>query len=136
MKTKPADKKDELPKLSDLPQPPAGAVFSFAKVERITFPHPYCITPRHVAYAADHCGGMLTTEAIRGAEKAGARCDICAKSGKGILTIDQHETSTTLFINVPQNRDLNAVEGLHNFLFTNKAKFESMGIQGFAFPTK
>lgn len=121
--------------ISDLPQPAAGVTFSLVKVETISMPHPYCITPRHVAWASDHFGGLLSTDAIRDAEKHGARCDICAKSGRGILTVDQHENAVTLFIRVPQNRDLNAIPGLHSYLFNNKAQFVKLGIEGFAFPT-
>lgn len=122
--------------LADLPQPPEGATFSLKEVRSITAPHPYCITPKHVAWASDHWSGMLGKEAIRDAEKNGARCDICAKGHNGILTIDEHVTSLGLFILVPQNRDLNAVPGLHKYLFDNKAAFVAVGIEGFAFPTK
>ena len=127
--------KDKTIKISELPQPPDGVAFKLAKVERISMPHPYCITPRHVAYAADYCSGMLTADAIRGAEKRGACCDICRKSGNGILPYDKHENYLGLFITVPQNRDLNSIPGLHKYLFDNKPAFEAAGIQGFAFPT-
>jgi hypothetical protein len=128
--------KDNIPTLKQMPALPTSVTFSLAKVEKITHPHPYCITPRHVAWAADHFGGMLGTDAIRDAEKHGATCEICQKSGRGILSIDQHQTDVTLFINVPQNRDLNAIPKLHAYLFDNKAKFAALGIQGFAFPLK
>jgi|ERR1035441_5437898 hypothetical protein len=121
-------------KISELPQPPSGSSFGLVEVKSVSMPHPYCITPKHVAYAADHCGGMLGTDAIRAAEKTGAACcDICLKSGNGILGIDKHTTSLMLLIRVPQNKDLNAVVGLHDYLFGNKAAFEKMGIEGFAF---
>lgn len=125
---------NQLPKLSELPQPPKGVVFSLQRVDKISLPHPYCITPRHVAWAADHFGGSLSADAIRDAEKHGARCDICAKSNRGILPYDQHETQTTLFVKVPQNRDLNNIPGLHQYLFQNKQTFIDKGIGGFAFP--
>lgn len=127
--------KDKTISLSELPQPPSGVSFKLAKVENVTMPHPYCITPRHVGIAADHYNGILGPEAIRAAERAGACCDICRHSGRGILPFDKHETSLTVFITVPQNHNLNGIEGLHNYLYTNKAQFEALGIQGFAFPT-
>lgn len=129
-------KNNTLPEIASLPQPPVGSVFSFQKVEKLSIPHPYCITPKHVAWASDHFSGRLSEDAIRGAEKNGAQCDICAKSGRGILTFDQHENSVTLFVKVPQNQDLNSITNLRSFLYNNKAAFETAGIQGFAFPTK
>jgi hypothetical protein len=119
--------------MSKLPQPPQGSVFSLRKVETVSLPHPYCITPKHVAWAADHFGGMLSKDAIRDAEKHGAQCDICRVRHER-LTIDQHESQMTLFVQVPDNQDLNAIPGLHKYLFENKATFEAAGIQGFAFP--
>jgi len=121
-------------KLADVPQPNADSVFKLQKIDTISFPHPYCITPKHVAYASDHCSGMLGREAIVEAEKRGACCDICRTSGNGILSFEQHETNLTLFIVVPQNKDLNAVPGLPNYLFSNKQTFIDLGVQGFAFP--
>lgn len=124
------------PALTDLPPVPPGAVFKLDKVAAITIPHPYMITPRHVSWAADHWGGMLSADAIRDAEKKnGAMCDICRARGQS-LTYDQHETQTTLFIIVPQNTDLNAVPGLHAYLWQHKDRFISLGIDGFAFPTQ
>jgi hypothetical protein len=128
--------KNKTIEISKLPQPPSGASFGLVEVKTVSMPHPYCITPRHVAYAADHCGGMLGTDAIRAAERMGACCDICRKSGNGILGIDEHTSPLTLFIRVPQNKDLNTVAGLHTYLYSNKAAFVEMGIEGFAFPTQ
>ena len=121
-------------KLSELPQPPAGSSFGLVEVKTVSMPHPYCITPKHVAYASDHYSGILSKDAIRDAERAGACCDICRKSGNGILSIDEHSNPLTLFIRVPQNNNLNALEGLHAYLYSNKAAFEKVGIEGFAFP--
>jgi hypothetical protein len=141
-------------KLSELPQPPASSSFGLVEIKVVSMPHPYCITPGHVAYAADHYSGMLSKDAIREAEKTGACCDTCRKnaireaektgayydtcrkSGNGILSIDEHTDSLTLFIRVPQNKDLNAIAGLHTYLYSNKAAFVAMGIEGFAFPIK
>ena len=121
--------------LSELPQPPEGSVFNLVEVKTVRLPHPYCITQRHIAFAAKHFGGGLSKDAIRAAEKSGACCDICRHSGQGILTVDQHESLLSLIIKVPQNKDLNAVDGLHTYLYGNKETFVNMGIAGFAFPT-
>jgi hypothetical protein len=122
--------------LVDLPQPPEASCFDLQKVEKITMPHPYCITAGHVVEAEDHWDGMLGPEAIRAAEKRGVYCHICNKLGN-ILKFDEPETSLTLFIRVPNNRqNLNDISGLHAYLFENKAAFEAVGIQGFAFLNK
>ena len=118
--------------VSKLPQPPAGAEFSLRGVEKLSVPHPYCITPGHVAIAADRFSGMLGTDAIAAAEKQGVRCGI-----KGCqLAYDKHETVVALLIEVPANDDLNKVAGLHKYLHGNKQVFVAAGIQGFAFPEK
>jgi hypothetical protein len=118
--------------LSELPQPPDGSVFKLDRIDKLSVPHPYCLTPRHVAYAADQCSGMLTEAAIEGAEKEGAKCGIC----KGKYKFSEHEVVNSLIITVPQSHNLNAVPGLHTYLFENKQRFVDAGIDGFAFPTK
>ncbi len=131
--------------ITDLPQPPTGAVFSLLKVEHVPMPHPYCITPKHVAVASDHWCGMLGKEAIRDAEERGAQCDICRKlarkrrwpgPGAPVLSYDEHENPLTVFVRVPQNSDLNAVPGLHAYLLSIKEQSTKLGIDGFAFPTE
>lgn len=118
--------------MKGLPAVPEGAPFKVLKCETVGIPHPYCITPKHVAWASDHCGGMLGAAAIREAEeKAGASCEICRKQGGGILKYDDHESPLTLFVAVPHH-DLNAIPGLHAYLMAVKAA--GLGVQGFAFP--
>ncbi len=133
-----AEKKGrELPGLDALPQPSSGAQFRLLHIERVSLPHPYCITPKHVVFASDHRGGILDREAIRGAEKVGAECDICkkgARRGRPVLSIDEHTEQVSLFVEVPQNHDLNAVPGLHAYLVSIKDKAVALGIEGFAFP--
>lgn len=121
--------------------PPEGSVFSLSKVEKVTHPHPYCITPKHVAVASEYYGGILGEAAIAGAEARGAVCETCrdrVRNGRqpGILPYSSHVTDTALFIEVPQNKDLNAVPGLHAYLLSVKELAESLGVTGFAFPTK
>lgn len=54
----------------------------FKAVDELIAPHPYCITDKHVAYAADHCAGRLGKEAIEQAEQRGIHCGVkgCALS--------------------------------------------------------
>ena len=66
---------------------PESACKRFRVKDSIGVPHPYCLTPKHVAWASDHCCGMLDESAIKEAEEHGARCDIC----KGELSYEQHE---------------------------------------------
>jgi len=66
---------------------PASPSGRFRVVDSIGVPHPYCITPKHVAVASDHHGGILNEAAISGAEQLGAKCGIC----KGKLSYKKHE---------------------------------------------
>ena len=112
-----------------IPKPDAGAVFELSEVCKISWPHPFCITPRHVTYAADRCGGMLTEVAIKDSR---APCGVrnCQ------LGYDEHKSQMTLFITVPDNRNLNAIDGLHAYLMAIKDKATELGIDGFAFPNR
>lgn len=123
--------------LNQIPPIPADSLFNLQKIDTVSLPHPYCITPKHIKIASDHFGGILDKAAIIEAEKRGAACDICRTSGT-ILSYDKHESLTTLFIEIPKEfqRDLNDCPGLHGYLFTNKGAMENLGIQGFAFPAK
>jgi len=124
--------------LARVPAPESDAVFSLAKVEALCMPHPYCITPKHLEY---NDGMYLTRESMAKAELKGAVCDICKKAVRAgrqpfILKIDAHTESRTLFIEVPDNKDLNAVTGLVTYLNRVKHECELLGIDGFAFPVK
>ena len=121
--------------LDAISPPPAGASFSLVKVDTVAQPHPYCITPKHVAAASDHFGGMLGAAAIEYAEQHGARCDICRQQGR-FLSYKEHTSDLTLFIGVPVKlqKSLDEVPGLHQYLMSIKEKAESLGITGFAFP--
>lgn len=127
--------------LAQLPAPPAGSVFRLLRVEDLTHPHPYCITAKHVAVASDHHGGMLDKAAIEDAERRGAECETCRALVKRrrqdrVLRLDEHVTEKALVIVVPQNRDLNAVAGLHAYLLAIKEQAEALGVKGFMFPTE
>lgn len=117
--------------LKQIPVPPEGAVFSLRSVRSVPTgpkgdPHPYCVGPQHLSLNE---GMYLNVEAV---EKKGARC---AMRGCG-LTYAEHTSDRALFIEVPQNSDLNAVPGLHTYLLSIKEKATELGISGFAFPNK
>jgi hypothetical protein len=116
-----------------LPKPPKGSTFNLLKLEKVALPHPYCITPKHVAVAADHFSGMLGEAAMEAAERYGAKCgwERCQLSYK------EHVSNLTLFVEVENNRgDLNKITGLGAYLTSLKPKLEEYGIEGIALPNK
>lgn len=105
---------------------PDSACGNFRIKTTIGVPHPYCITPKHVAYAADHCGGMLGEDAIRESEKHGARCDIC----KGKLKYEEHEQALVVGCKVdPKDKPVS----LQEWLKAIAPIAEKNGYVGFAF---
>lgn len=103
---------------------------NYVVIDTIGVPHPYCITERHVAYASDHCGGMLGAEAIERAERAGAKCGIC----KGKLKWKEHEQALL----VSCKKDINGEDGkadpeLRAYLLKCTPQAEADGFAGFAF---
>ena len=74
-----------------------------------------------------HCNGVL--------DRRAARQSHCGVKGCQ-LDYDEHESMLTVFIAVPNNHDLSAVEGLNAYLMSIKELGESLGVQGFAFPLK
>mgnify|MGYP001588866557 CR=1 FL=1 len=117
--------------ISAFPSPPEGAVFRLRECKTIHVPHPYCISAAHVEHASDKFCGMLGRDAIESAERHGIKCYIC----KGKYSYAEHKAEQTLVITVPDNRDLNAIPGLHAYLLSIKLLAESLGITGFTFPT-
>lgn len=110
----------------DYPQSEKG---NFKIIDKIGVPHPYCITPKHVAYAADNWGGVLSTDAIRDAERHGARCDICCRAGK-ILTVDAHKQALLVECKI----DIKPVpDELQAWLLSIKEEATKNGYAGFAF---
>jgi hypothetical protein len=108
----------------------------FEVIDTIGVPHPYCITPKHVAWASDHHFGILDRHAIEEAEKNGATCDICKKIAKKnpsyrILSISEHKQA--LLIEVNDTRKLNEVEGIKEYLLQIKEMCVADGFSGFAF---
>jgi len=90
-------------------------------------PHPYCITPKHVVYAADHCYGILNKTTIQEAEKHGAKCGIC----KGKLSHEEHGKALLVSCLKEANGTMN--KELHQWLLSIKEIAEQSGYQGFVF---
>lgn len=95
--------------------------------DAIGVPHSYCITSRHVAIASDHHSGRLDEEAIRHAERLGARCHIC----KGKLKFDEHKRA--LLIAVKFDGPLKDAPNLQEYLMSIKEMCEADGFAGFVF---
>ena len=114
---------------------PATQDIKLLKVENIFVPHPYCITPKHLTGKSIY----LNADTIRDAEKNNnAVCDICrklVKSGKQnqIMRFDEHQKALTLFIEVPDNKDLNSIPGLNEYLSKIKPDLLKLKIEGIAF---
>lgn len=110
---------------------------NFQVVDTIGVPHPYCITPKHVAVASDKFGGMLGKEAIIRAEEDGAKCDICRglnkKNGTQVLAYNEHKQA--LLVSCKKEIGMNNVpnEELHKYLLSIKDMAEKDGYEGFAF---
>jgi hypothetical protein len=105
--------------LKGVPLPPKGSEFNLSEVKEIIMPHAFVITNAHMRNSH---GGTLNPHAAP-----------CGHPGCN-LSPDAHVKQRVLFITVPQNRDLNAIAGLNDYLNQIKATAESLGIQGFAFP--
>lgn len=117
--------------INQFPSPPEGALFSLRECKTFYLPHPYCISTQHVKHASNDFCGMLGREAIESAERKGIKCWTC----KGQYSYADHRAEQTLVIVVPQNKDLDAVSGLHAYLLSIKPLAKSLGITSFAFPT-
>lgn len=103
----------------------------FEVIDTIGTPHPFCITERHVAHAADHFCGLLDKFSIEDLErKTGPSCGV-----KGCnLKYSEHEQA--LLIEVNDDRDLNDIPELKDYLLECKPICESDGCVGFAFKQK
>jgi hypothetical protein len=107
----------------------------FKVVDTIAVPHPYCITAKHVALAADEFGGMLSDAAIEEAERRGIHCDICNRGTKRpVLTFAQHEKA--LLVEVNDRRELKDIPELKDYLLSIKDQATKEGYAGFAFKSK
>ena len=102
---------------------------NFEVVDSIGVPHPYCITPKHIAHASDRCGGILNETAIREAEQTGARCG-CRGCN---LPYDQHEQALLVKCHSDFQTDPQAEQELRDYLLAIKETTEQNGYVGFAF---
>src|SRR3990167_4628682 len=106
---------------------------NFEVIGTIGVPHPYCLTPKHVAIASDKFFGMLGKDAIKVAEEEGASCDICKKSnrrnGSEILSYDEHKTA--LLVNC--KKEIKDNEEIHQYLLFIKDMAIKDNFEGFAF---
>lgn len=107
----------------------------FRIIDTIGVPHPYCITPKHVAIASDEFMGMLGEPAINRAEEKGIHCDICKKverkTGKPCLSYEEHKQA--LLVEVNDKRELKDIPELQPYLLSIKNLAEKDGFVGFAF---
>jgi hypothetical protein len=99
--------------------------------DSIGVPHPYCITPKHVAEASDHHCGMLNEAAIEAAERKGATCGIC----RGKLSYRQHEQAVLIGCRAALKDEGGKVNPeLHQYLLKLKPLVEDgKHFAGFAF---
>lgn len=122
--------------LDKIPKPEISNI-RLLKVEKISIPHPYCIGSKHVEFASVHFNGMLGEEAIEEGEKQGIVCNICKnlnkKEGRIVLSYKEHKTYNTLFIEVSNNKDLNNINGLHEYLLSIKLVMDELKIDRVAF---
>jgi len=107
---------------------------NFEVVDTIGVPHPYCITPKHVAIASGKFFGILGGNAIREAEEEGAICDICKKlnrkNGSNILSYDEHKTA--LLVKCKKELKDNKEE-INQYLLSIKEMTIKDNFEGFAF---
>lgn len=107
-----------------VPPTPEGAEFRIVKVDTVVLPHPFVITPKHLAGDSMY----LNEDVI---ERSGAPCG----HPGCLLGIREHESQVTLFVEVEDNRvDLNTIDGLGPYL--QAVKDADLGLEGFAFPDR
>lgn len=99
----------------------AFALMSIQNVNHV--PHPYMVGPRHVAYASDKNGGMLTEEV---AEKVP-----CATPGCN-LPYSEHTSDKVVFLKLKRNVDQIQVKTILENLI-KELDFKKNGIDGFSF---
>jgi hypothetical protein len=104
----------------------------FQIIDLLCVPHPFCITHHHVAYTADNFGGMLSSSAIEAYEKKTGRPSCGVKGCK--LSYKQHEQA--LLVEVDDERDLNSIPELQEYLLECTPICEKDKYAGFAFTKK
>ena len=114
--------------LSQLPEIDKDLDFKLDKIEKRALPHYYCITPEHLKY---NDGIYLGKEQIERMEKYNnVKCGIKNCN----VPYNEHKEVEILFIAVKDNKDLNAISGLNDYLVKIKPILEENKIEGIAFP--
>ena len=132
------EKKSFAVKKSVIPNPPKNAQFEIKEVKKVSVPHPYGITPKHILPNRMY----LNKETIKEAESQGAECFICKGRVKAgvqdrIYTSEEHNEQKTLFLQMKTpEKDLNKVEGLNKYLMKIKPILKKKRIDGVAFIPK
>jgi hypothetical protein len=118
--------------VSQFPTPPEGACFAVTDITNINHkPHPYMIGPRHVGHASDNFGGRLSADAIEDGEKKGIHC-----AHRGCTVSYHNHTSdrvAVITVSDPQDRDLQKMPGLGEYLSDCVATMMELKIEGFVF---
>lgn len=103
---------------------------NFKPVLSTSTPHPFMIGARHVAYASDHHGGMLTKEAI---ERSGVPCGMRGCN----LSYSEHKPVLLIGCWDDLKNDKGEVNPeLHEYLLSIKELAEKEGVEGFGFVDK
>lgn len=124
--------------LATLPAPPAGCGLS--SLHAVPDPdgpgHYFVVGAKHVGHAADHFSGMLRDACLDDCEKHGIYCEHKEKQhgSRCQVSYKDHKTMMTLFITVPQNKDLGNIVGLAEYLKQINPGCQEFGVQGYAFP--
>lgn len=113
---------------------------NFEVIDTIANPHPYTLTPKHVAEASDNFSGIMGKEAILSAEKKGIYCYACReinrKHGDPILNYEDHKFGLL----VACYKDMNKTKKLKNemkaYLLASKEMCDQDGYAGFTFLKK
>lgn len=84
-------------------------------------PHPFVVGSRHVAYAADRCGGILGEEALRAVCCAHRNCN---------LSYDEHTSDRVMFLKLTRNCTQAEIKAV---LVPIADEVGATGVDGFAF---
>jgi hypothetical protein len=125
---------------------PKDERFPLIKIDTVILPHPYMITSKHLKNNGDNMYLDVEAAEKRSRElhpndpRKWAVCEICKKQhddfadSPGILPYSEHKKVKTLFIQVPQNKDINKVVGLKEYMRKIKPKLAELKIE--ALPTE
>jgi hypothetical protein len=115
---------DKIPK-------PISKEYRLKSIEHVNHkPHPYMITPSHVAFASDHYCGRLGQLAIEEAEKTGRAK--CGWQGCN-LACNEHTSDKVLFIKALVDKPIKELKGLKKYLLSIKQTLIVLKIDGVAF---